>query len=298
MIKFVLPALLWLVSAPALAALNAFACEPEWGALVQELGGDKVKVYTATNALQDPHRVEARPSLVARARSADLMICTGADLEVGWLPLLLAQSGNGKIQPGNPGFLEASSLVARLEVPKVLDRSRGDVHPAGNPHIQLDPRNIAKVAEALTAQLSQLDPADAETYKTRGNAFQQKWREAIQRWEKEAAPLKGVPIVVYHKNMAYFSQWLGLREVGNLEPKPGIPPTIGHLSELLARMQREPARVIVYSAFNDPKAAEWLSERAKIPAVMLPFTVGGSDQAKDLVGLFDDTLQRLLKAVK
>ena len=288
-----------LLAQPAMAAeLKVLACEPEWGALVQELGGDKVSVYSATTALQDPHHIEARPSLIARARSADLVVCSGAELEVGWMPLLLSQSANSKIQPGTPGFLEASQFVPRLEIPTVLDRSLGDIHPGGNPHIHLDPRNIAKVAEVLRERLIQIDPANAETYKARSTAFLSRWREAIQRWEAKAAPLKGLSMVVYHKNMFYLSAWLGLREVGSLEPKPGMPPTTAHLADLVTRMQREPANLIVYSAYNDPKAAAFLSERSKIPAVMVPFTVGGSAGAKDLFGLFDDTVARLLGALK
>jgi zinc/manganese transport system substrate-binding protein len=283
---------------PASAELNVFACEPEWGALAQELGGGKVKVYNATTALQDVHHVEARPSLIARARNADLMVCSGAELEVGWLPLLLSQAGNGRIQPGQPGFLEASSFVTRIEVPQLLDRSQGDVHPAGNPHIVLDPRNIAKVAEVLAARLTQLDAANADFYTARIKDFQERWRDATQHWEKQAVPLKGMAIVVYHKDLSYLIRWLGMREVGTLEPKPGVPPTTGHLSELLARLAREPARAIVRSAYNDPKAADWLAERAKIPVVVLPYTVGGNEQVKDLFELFDDTIRRLLAVAK
>ena len=282
----------------AAAAVKVFACEPEWGALVQELAGDKASVYSATTALQNPHRVEARPSLIARVRSADLVVCTGADLETGWLPLLLTQSGNAKIQPGSPGYFEASQFVARLEIPKVLDRSHGDIHPGGNPHIHLDPRNIAKVADALAARLAQIDPANAAEYMARTGAFQERWQSAVLRWEREAAPLKGFPLVVYHRDMSYLINWLGLREVGSLEPKPGIAPTPAHLAELLERMQKQPARVIVYSAYNSPKAAEFLSGRAGIPAAMLPFTVGGSEKARDLFGLFDDTIGRLLAIAK
>jgi zinc/manganese transport system substrate-binding protein len=283
---------------PALAQLKVLACEPEWAALTQELGGDKVSASSATTAMQDPHHIEARPSLIARARNADLVVCTGSDLEAGWIPVLLLQSGNAKIQPGMPGFLEAAPLVPRLEIPKLLDRSLGDIHPGGNPHIQLDPRNIAKVAEVLRDRLIQIDPANSGTYRTRAAAFLARWREATERWEAKAAPLRGLTMVVYHKNMSYLSAWLGLREVGSLEPKPGMPPTTAHLAELVARMQGAPARVIVYSAFNDPRAAAFLSERTGIPAVMLPFTVGGSDGAKDLFGLFDDTLARLLAVLK
>ena len=283
---------------PAAAALNVFVCEPEWGALAKELGGDKVSVYSATTALQDPHRIEARPSLIARIRSADLVVCTGSDLEVGWLPLLFTQSGNAKIQPGSPGFLEASQFVARLEIPRVVDRSLGDIHPGGNPHIHLDPRNIAKVAEVLAERLAQIDPPNAGAYKTGSAAFLQRWKEAIGRWERDGARLKDVPVVVYHKDMSYFISWMGMREVGSLEPKPGLPPTPSHLADLVERMKRDPAKVVVYSAYNSPKAAEFLAERTGIPAVMLPFTIGGTDQAKDLFGLFDDTINRLLATVK
>ena len=283
---------------PASAALNIFACTPEWGALSKEIGGDKVTVYLATNALQDPHRVEARPSLIARARSADLVVCTGAQLEIGWLPLVLTQAGNPKIQVGQPGYFEASRFVTMLEVPTSVDRSQGDVHPGGNPHIHLDPRNLAKVAVALGERLAQLDAAEAETYRARTRTFLERWQQAIVRWETEGAPLKGLSVVGYHKNMSYLYNWLGIREIGSLEPKPGLPPTTAHMSELLTRLAKEPAKAVVRSAYNDPRAAEWLSTNAKIPVVTLPFTVGGTDRAKDLFALFDDTLARLLAVAK
>ena len=283
---------------PVIAALNVFSCEPEWGALAQELGGDKVSVYSATTALQDPHRIEARPSLIARIRSANLVICSGSELEIGWLPLLLRQSGNGRIQPGSPGFLEASQFVVRLEIPKVVDRSLGDIHPGGNPHIHTDPRNIARVAEVLTERLAQIDPAGTETYKSLAGSFRQRWQAAIQRWEQQGASLKGVAIVVYHRDFSYFINWLGMREAGSLEPKPGIPPTPAHLADLVERMKRNPAKVIVVSPYNNSKAAEFLSQRTNLPVAMMPFTIGGTERAKDLFGLFDDSIERLLKAVK
>src|SRR6195256_3351004 len=297
-LRFVVALSSVVVALPATAALNVFACEQEWAALAQELAGEKTSVYSATNALQDVHKVEARPSLIARVRSADLLICSGSELEVGWLPLLLTQSGNAKIQLGSAGYFEASQFVPKLEIPKVVDRALGDVHPSGNPHVHLDPRNIARVAEALTERIVQLDPANADIYKARGNSFRERWRAALSRWEQQAAPLKGVPVVVYHKDMSYFINWSGMREAGALEPKPGIPPTPSHLAELVERMQRNPAKVIVYSPYNNPRAAEFLSERAKIPDVMLPFTVGGTEKAKDLFGLFEDTIDRLRATVK
>jgi len=279
---------------PAAATLKVFACEPEWGALASELGGDQVSVYNATTALQDPHHIEARPSLIARARSADLMVCSGSELEIGWVPLLLTQAGNRRIQYGSPGFLEASQQVTRIDIPKTIDRSMGDVHPGGNPHVHTDPRNVARVAEVLAHRLVLLDPANAEAYKARAESFRARWQTAIQHWEREGAPLKGVPVVVYHKDLSYFIRWMGMREVGSLEPKPGIPATPAHLAELVEQMKKAPARVIVYAPYNDARAAQFLSERSGIPAVMVPFTVGGSDKAKDLFGLFDDIVARLL----
>jgi zinc/manganese transport system substrate-binding protein len=287
-----------LLALPAYATVNVLACEPEWSALATEIGGDKVKASSATTALQDPHRIEARPSLIARARNADLLVCTGLELEVGWLPILLQQSGNPKIAPGQPGHLEAGMLVPRLEIPTRLDRSEGDVHAAGNPHIQQDPRNIARVADALTQRLSQIDPANASYYQARHKDFSARWNAAMQKWEQQATPLKGMAVVEHHKNMEYLLNWLGMRQVGTLEPKPGVEPSAAHLSELVNQLQRQPAKMVLRAAYQDPRASQWLAERTHIPAVVVPFTVGGDDKAKDLFGLFDDTLQRLLEGAK
>jgi len=257
-----------------------------------------VSAVSATTAMQDAHRVEARPSLIARVRNADLVICSGSELEVGWLPLLLSQSGNDRVQPGSPGFLEAAQHVTRLEIAKIIDRAMGDIHASGNPHVHLDPRNIARVAEVLAGRLAEIDPANAPAYRARADDFGKRWMAALQRWEQQAAPLKGVPVVVYHKDMSYFIAWAGMREAGSLEPKPGLPSTPTHLAELVERMKRSPAKAIVYSAYSSPQAAEFLSRRSGIPHVMLPYTVGGTERAKDLFGLFDDTIERLLKTVK
>jgi zinc/manganese transport system substrate-binding protein len=289
--------ILLILSFPA-RALNVFACEPEWASLAQELGGAKVSAFAATTAKQDPHRIEARPSLIARMRAADLVICSGADLEAGWLPLLFTQAGNAHVQPGTPGYLEASRVVPRLEVPASLDRALGDIHPSGNPHVHLDPRNIARVAVVLSQRLSQLDAPNREYYANRAADFAARWQAALQRWEPRAAALKGVPVVVYHKDLSYFLNWTGMLEAGSLEPKPGIAPSPAHLAELVEQMKRSPAKLIAYSAYNSSQAAEFLSERTRIPSVVLPFTVGGTSEAKDLFGLFDDTLARLEKALR
>jgi zinc/manganese transport system substrate-binding protein len=289
-------AILFLSVSSANAALNIFACTPEWGSLAKELGGDKASVYIATTALQDPHRIEARPSLIARARSADLMVCTGAELEIGWVPLLQTQSGNPKIQAGQPGFFEAASAVVLIEKPQRVDRSMGDVHAAGNPHVHLDPRNIAAVAAALGGRMASLDPVDAAYYRGREKSFLERWRQASERWEKQAAPLKGMPLVVYHKDLSYLMSWLGMRELGSLEPKPGLPPTTAHLADLLGQLKQSAAKAVVRSAYSDPRPAEWLATRAGIPAITVAYTVGGTEQAKDLFSLYDDTLARLLAA--
>jgi zinc/manganese transport system substrate-binding protein len=292
LLALVLAATSW----PALAALEIFACTPEWASLANEIGGERANVFSATNALQDPHHVEARPSLIARARRADLVVCTGAQLEIGWLPLVLTQSGNPQIQLGQRGYFEAASAARMIEVPQRVDRAMGDVHPAGNPHLHLDPRNVSSVAKALAQRMSLLDAQDASYFLDREIAFQKRWQAATLRWEREAEPLAAMPIVVYHKDLSYFIAWLGLREIGTLEPKPGVPPSAAHLSELLVSLKQTPAKAVVRSAYNDPRAADWLAQQAHVPAVVVPFTVGGTDGAKDLFGLYEDTIRRL-KAV-
>lgn len=289
---------LCLGAVPAQAALKVLATTPDWAALLMELGGDKVNVYTATSAFQDVHRVDAKPSLVARARTADLIVATGADLEIGWMPVLLQDSGNTRVQPGTPGYFEAAPLVHLLEVPAAVDRSMGDIHPLGNPHVTLDPRNIATIARALAARLALVDAANAAFYVARGEDFQKRWQQASVRWEAQAAPLKGVGVVVIHRDQAYLCNWLGLKELAAIEPKPGVPPSAGYLVELVTKLAATPPKMILRNAYNDPKAADWLAERIHTPVVLLPYSVGGTPQAKDLFGLFDDTINRLLAALK
>jgi zinc/manganese transport system substrate-binding protein len=286
------------LTAPAHAALKVLATTPDWAALTTELGGDKVNIYTATSAFQDVHRVDAKPSLVARARSADLVVATGADLEIGWMPVLLQDSGNTKIQPGTPGYFEAAPQVHLLEVPSAVDRSMGDIHPLGNPHVTLNPHNIATIAIALSARLAQVDPGNAAYYQQRGADFQKRWATATAKWEAAAAPLKGVGVVVIHRDQVYLCNWLGLKELAAIEPKPGVPPSAGYLAELVTKLSAAPPKMILRNAYNDPKAAEWLAERIHAPVVLLPYSVGGTPEAKDLFGLFDDTINRLLAAAK
>jgi zinc/manganese transport system substrate-binding protein len=298
LIKSLMTILLAAACFPVLAAVQVFATVPEWGALVREIGGDKVAVFTATTALQDPHRIEARPSLLAQARRADLVVATGADLEAGWLPLVVRDSGNASIQPGRPGHFEAARYVSMLAVPAVLDRSHGDIHAAGNPHIQLDPRNLLRIGDALAARLGELDPPNASAYQAGYKAFAGKWQVAVARWEAQAAPLRGVAVIQHHESFAYLAHWLGLKTVGVLEPKPGIEPSSGHLAELVARQQATPARMVLRTPYQQPGPSEWIAARTGVAVVLLPYTVGGTAAAGDLAGLFDDSIARLLKGMQ
>ncbi|MDO8347415.1 MAG: zinc ABC transporter substrate-binding protein [Rugosibacter sp.] len=287
-----------LAAVPAWATVTVFATVPEWGALAQEIGGDKVSVFTATTGLQDPHRIQAKPSLISRARNADLLVATGAELELGWLPLVQRESGNPRIQSGQAGYFEATQFVALLEKPARLDRAEGDVHAAGNPHIQTDPRNFLKVGAALAQRLAQLDAANAAVYAANEKRFHERLQAAIARWEKAAAPLRGAPILVQHKAFPYLENWLGLREMGSLEAKPGMEPSSAQLTEILARQQAQPARMVLRPAYQYDAPSRWLAERTKINRVTVPFTIGGTPEAKDIFSLFDATVQRLLDGMQ
>ena len=287
-----------LITTPlAQADLRVFTCEPEWEALAVEIGGNLIKTDSATHALQDPHYIQARPSLIARLRRADLLICSGAELEIGWLPQLLSKANNPDVRPGNNGYFEASSFVPRLDVPASVDRAKGDMHPQGNPHVQANPHNIHIIAQALAERMAQLDPANAEDYRQRGADFLERWQEAIAGWEERAGVLRGKRVVAHHKSWVYLQDWLGLVEVATLEPVPGVPPTANHLGELLRMLGEEGdgAEYIIRAPYQSDKASLWLSERTGISAFLLPLTVGGSEGATDLFSLFDDILDRLLE---
>jgi zinc/manganese transport system substrate-binding protein len=288
-----------LVLAPPLsmADLNILACEPEWAALADLLGGENVKTSSATSALQDPHYIQARPSLISKVRRANLIVCSGAQLEIGWLPMLMRKGNNPKVLPGSPGFLEASMHVKRLDVTGSSDRSQGDVHPQGNPHIQTNPHNILLVARAMTERMVQLDTENALEYQQRLLDFSQRWNNAITGWEKRASSLRGNRVIAHHKSWIYLEDWLGLEELATLEPVSGIPPTAGHLSSLLERFpDSNSADFIIRAPFQSAKPSDWLSERTGIPAVLLPLSVGGTDAASNLFKWFDDILDRLMSA--
>jgi zinc/manganese transport system substrate-binding protein len=284
------------LSLSARASLQIVTCESEWASLAAELGGEMVNAESATTPFQDVHYIQARPSLISKVRRADLVICTGADLEVGWLPLLLRQAGNADVQPGRPGFLTASDYVDLLEKPTSVDRSQGDIHPYGNPHIQTDPRNIAKVAAALADRLSEVDPDNAAYYRQRYEDFSTRWQSALDRWTAAIEGVRGMEIVVHHRAWVYLANWAGLVEVAALEPKPGLPPSAASLAQLLDVVKAKNVRLIIRAVYKDEQASEWLTDRTGIPHVVMPHTVGSVDGTDDLFSMFDVIVATLVEA--
>ncbi len=293
--KFIIILVVFLVPVAAHAELRIFACEPEWGSLARELTRPETNVFVATTGQQDPHYIQARPSLIAQARRADLLICNGADLEVGWLPLLLQRSGNVAIQPGQPGYFMAADQVALLDLPESVDRSQGDIHPYGNPHIHLDPARILQVAIALSNRLQRIDAGSAAEYARRQQAFVESWNAASERWKEKAAAIRDLPFVANHSEWRYLQEWTGMRIVAHIEAKPGIPPSSGHLAHVLAVVQRQNPVATLAAPGRSTRGGEWLHARGGPPVVELPYTVGGSARAVDLYSLFDETLNILKK---
>ncbi|KPZ73617.1 metal ABC transporter solute-binding protein, Zn/Mn family [Shewanella sp. 10N.286.52.A9] len=274
------------------AQLNVFACEPEYAALSQELAPD-AKVYSATSALQDPHQVQARPSLIAKMRQADLVVCAGADLEIGWLPMLQMKASNNKVRSTDNGLFYAAEHIETLDQLENVDRSMGDVHAKGNPHLHFDPSRLLQVADALSAKMTQLDPDSATSYQANLAAFSEKWQKAIPQWEEKAAGLKGKKVIAYHSSFRYLFNWLGMEQVADLEPKPGIPPSSSHLAKLVSRSQEGDVMAILFTSYQDDRGANWLGERTDLPVIMLPMSVGGNDDSKDLFSLYDSVISLL-----
>ena len=281
------------LASPAIAEVRVFACEPEWAALAEAVGGGDVVVHSATHGGQDAHHVRARPSLIARVRRADVLFCSGAELESGWLPVLMQRGARHQVQPGQPGHIMAADHVPILDRPETIDRSLGDIHPSGNPHVHLDPRSVATLASVLSRRLEHIDPENAEAYRARLASFQAGWAEALGRWSARVAHLRGMKVVVYHEAWAYFLHWAGLTRVASLEALPGIPPSAAHLQSVLEQARGTGAEVILRAPYEPRDASSWLSARTGIPVVELPYTVGGHPEANDLVSLFDVTLTLL-----
>lgn len=282
------------LSQPLLADINVLACEPEWAALATALGKETVNVHSATTYQQDPHHIQARPSLIAKARKADLLICSGAGLEEGWLPLLTRKSNNSKIQPGAIGHFVATEYVRLLGGSKKVDRSEGDVHGLGNPHIHMNPNNILKVAKALSNTLSELEPERKSYFAENLSRFSKDIQKMQAKWKDQIGALQGQQVIVHHDSWAYLFQWLGLEKVATLEPKPGLPPSTSHLSKLLIQVKDKPTYCIIYSSYQSSKPAIWLGKRSHTPVIMLPYTVNNWKKDDALVSYYESLIKALL----
>ncbi len=286
--------MLGLVMMPAQAALNVFACEPEWAYLVRALVPD-ADIHTATTAEQDPHYIEARPSLISAMRRADLAVCTGAALEAGWLPALISRASNRNVQPGKPGLFFASEQVRLHQPHDHVDRSMGDVHPEGDPHIHLDPDRVANVITALADRLSGMYPEQQSDFKRRLLQWQVAWNIQQARWRQSAKRLDNLEVVVQHTSFGYLLRWLGIESVADLEPKPGLPPSAGHLNEIMQQMKDQPADLILVASYQDQRPAKWLASQTGIPAVVVPGTVLGDQKPGslgELITVIVDQLER------
>ena len=294
--KFIMFLMIAMLVTPNSFALNVFTCEPEWKSLTEEITKNKADVYSATNASQDVHYIQAKPSLMAKIRKADMVVCTGADLEIGWLPLILRKAGSAKVQEGGANLIYASQYVTTIEKPTRIDRADGDVHPNGNPHLHLNPYNILKVGKIIVDKLADIDSENANFYAQNYDNFAAKMRAKIKDWENQARELNGVNIITNHKNMSYLFDWLNIKTIGTLEPKPGIPATSKHLGELKTLTEKNKIAFIAYAPFESSKPAKWLSQESGIKAVVLPYTIGGNKQVNDLFDLFAVSIDLMLGA--
>jgi zinc/manganese transport system substrate-binding protein len=283
--------------AGAAQALNVFACEPEWAALVRVLVPDAA-VVSATHVRQDPHHIEARPALIAQLRRADLAVCTGASLEAGWLPMLQQRAGNPRVQDGEPGMFHAADHVELIDPQPAAGPFAGDVHAEGNPHFHVDPYRLLIVARALAAELATLAPAQAPQVRERLAAFERDWQARIAEWERRAAPLRGRTVAAQHGTFAYLWRWLGMVQAADLEPRPGMAPTPGHLQRLQQQLRSQPPMAIVAAQHNDPRSARWLAAQLgpQVPALVLPATVPDPAAPDALGAWIDSLLQALLAA--
>lgn len=281
-----------LVAPASQASLNIFACEPEWGDLARSLA-PAADITVATTAWQDPHYVEARPSLIAAVRGADLVVCTGASLEVGWLPALLQKSANRKVQEGEPGLFYATEHVTLHQPHDHVDRSMGDVHPEGDPHVHLDPDAVPVIADALATRMVQLAPDDAADIRRAHLSWRVNWNLHRDQWRQSAQRLAGLDLVVQHTSFNYLLRWLDVEPVIDLEPKPGLPPSASHLSTVLGDDRLDQAEGILVATYQDDRPARWLSEQSGLPVLVLPATVTDEPPTESLPNLINRIIGQL-----
>jgi zinc/manganese transport system substrate-binding protein len=294
-------AAIWLIGLMSGAAqakkLNVITATTDMAALTQEVGGDKVSVESMARGYQDPHFVEAKPSFLLKLRQADLLVTVGLQLEIGWLPPLIAQSGNSRIQSGAAGYLDASQFAEILDIPTgTVTRAMGDVHPLGNPHYWLDPDNGRRIAKGLAAKLGEMDPPDAAYFQQRFQDFDKRLTAAEQKWEAEMKPFRGKKVVTYHNSFPNFAKHFGLNVIGYVEPRPGIPPTPSHTIELIGLMKRENCKVILVEPYFDLKTPKSVAAQTGGNVVQYMPSVGGEKDVTDYFKLFDYNIDLLTKA--
>jgi zinc/manganese transport system substrate-binding protein len=294
-----LAAIVLFTAAPARAQLNVVTTTSDLASIAQDVGGDKVKVTALAKGYQDPHFVEAKPSFVLILNKAQLLVVIGRDLESAWLPPLITQSRNAKIQPGSNGYLDASQNVKILDLPTgAITRAMGDVHPSGNPHYWLDPENGGRIARSIEGKLSQLDPPNAAYYKGRAADFERRLADAQKRWRALMAPYKGVKVVTYHRSWTNFADAFGLDVIGFVEPKPGIPPTPQHTLDVINAMKAQNIKIIMVEPYFDTKTPNSIASKSGAKVLIMPPSVGGVPQAADYFKLFDYDVNLLVDAIK
>lgn len=291
--------LLAFAAAPARASVNVVTTTEGLAAVVGEVGGDKVKVTPLSRGIQDPHFVDANPSLAVKLRNADLLVDVGMDLEVGWLPPLVNQSRNAAIQPGGARRLTAAASVPPMDLPTgPVDRSQGDIHPAGNPHFLTDPRRTLLVADAIAARLGEIDPANAPFYRERLQAFRAKVGAAEKGWKERLAPFAGRSVVTQHKTLTYLLDWAGLRAAGYLEPRPGVAPPPSHVAALAATVKAAGVKGVLVENYYDRRPADQLRDLTGVKVFVIPGDVGGTRDASDWVSYVDVLVKALGQAVQ
>jgi zinc/manganese transport system substrate-binding protein len=278
-------------SSPASAKLNVVATLPWIGSLAGTIGGDRVKVTTLVKPNQDPHYVEAKPSMILETRRADLLLFNGLELEIGYLPVLVESSRNPMIQPGTPGYFDCSQFVEVIEKPEVVNRSMGDVHPLGNPHYHLSPSNIYRVAGGITEALARVDPENAAFYRANLNAFQEKFKEKEKQWAE--SKLRGKKFISYHKLFEYLAHEFGFEIIGYIEPKPGIPPSAGWIEKIIELAKRMQPDSFLATSLNGTKEVSFLAQKTGIKYKIVPHDVGATEKCKDWFSLIDQTLMTL-----
>src|SRR5579864_308801 len=277
--------------------LNVVTSTTDMAALTQEVGGDKVSVESIAKGYQDPHFVEAKPSFLLKLRQADLLIVVGLQLEIGWLPPLINQSGNARIQVGAAGYLDASQFAEILDIPTgQVTRAMGDVHPLGNPHYWLDPDNGRRIARGIAAKLGELDPSNNAYYQERFQDFDKRLTAAEQKWDAEMKQYRGRKVVTYHNSFPNFAKHFSLNVIGYVEPRPGIPPTPTHTLELIQLMRRENCKLVLVEPYFDLKTPQSIGRETGAQVVVYLPSVGGEKGVDDYFKLFDYDIGLLIKA--